>query len=80
MPEQDAYIERVAGSGQVYRATHEDRDMSAPLFRTARGVPHDPHDPAAIGPHPQGEALGITLGEWLAHEGSGTYTCEAGEG
>jgi hypothetical protein len=80
LPEQDVYIERVPGSGEVWRVTKGDNDMNAPLYRTAVETKHDPFDPAAIGPHPKGEPLGLTLGEWLRHQGTGTYTCANGEG
>lgn len=80
LPEQDVYIERVPGSGEVFRVTLGDNDMSLPLYRTAEEVKHDPFNPAAVGPYPIGEPLGFTLGEWLAHRGVGSYTCEAGVG
>jgi hypothetical protein len=80
LPEQDVYIERVPGSGEVYRVTAGDHDMNAPLYKTAVETPHNPFDPAVIGPHPRGEALGMTLGEWLRHSGKGSYSCEAGVG
>jgi len=80
LPEQDVFIEREPGSGEVYRVTTADQDPSAPLFKAARPVPHNPFDTAAIGPHPKGEPFGYTLGEWLRHSGTGTYTCANGEG
>ncbi|MEM7248683.1 MAG: hypothetical protein AAF533_25350 [Acidobacteriota bacterium] len=80
LPEQDVFIERVPGSGEVFRVTQGDNDMRAPLYKTAVMVPHDPFDPKAVGPHPKGEPLGMTLGEWLAHRGTGTYTHRDGEG
>lgn len=80
LPEQDVYIERVAGSGEVYRVTKGDNDMSAQLYGTAEMVKHDPFNPDAVGPYPRGEALGLTLGGWLKHQGTGTYTCVNGEG
>ena len=80
MPEQDVFIEREPGSGDVYRVTLGDNDMSAPLFKTAVKVPHNPFDPDAVGPHPKGEPLGMTLGQWLRHQGTGSYTCEQGVG
>ena len=80
MPEQDVYIERDPGSGMVWRVTRGDNDMSAPLYRTAKPVPHNPFSEEAIGPHAKGEPLGITLGEWLRHAGGGTYTCVNGTG
>ncbi|MDX1530798.1 MAG: hypothetical protein R3362_04665 [Rhodothermales bacterium] len=80
LPEQDVFIERVPGSGEVFRVTPGDHDMRAPLYATAEEVPHNPFDPAAVGPHPTGAPLGMTLGEWLRHAGTGTYRCEGGVG
>lgn len=80
LPEQDVFIEREPGSGEVYRVTTSDQDLAASLFKSARPVPHNPFDVAAIGPHPKGEPFGLTLGEWLQHTGTGTYTCANGEG
>ncbi len=80
LPEQDVYIERDAGSGQVYRVTTGDHNMNEPLFAVANEVPHNPFDPKAIGPHPKGESLGMTLGQWLKHRGTGTYTYKDGIG
>ncbi len=80
LPEQDAFIERVPGSGEVFRVTTGDNDMKAPLFKTAVPVEHNPFDPAAVGPHPKGDPMGMTLGQWLQHSGTGRYTCREGEG
>lgn len=80
LPEQDVFIEREAGSSDVYRPTIGDNDMNAQLYKTATPVPHNPFDEEAVGPHPKGEAFGMTLGEWLKHQGTGTYTCANGEG
>ena len=80
LPEQDVFIEREPGSGEVWRVTKGDNDMSAPLFAAAHTIEHDPFNPDAVGPHPQGEPLGMTLGEWLAQKGTGTYTCVDGAG
>lgn len=80
LPEQDVFIERVVGSGEVYRVTRGDNDMNAPLFKAATPVPHNPFDPDAVGPYAKGEATGMTLGQWLKHQGTGTYTCANGEG
>ena len=80
LPEQDVYIERVPGSGDVFRVTKADIDPSAELFTVTRPVAHDPLNPAAIGPYPKGASLGITLGEWRAHRGRGNYDCENGQG
>lgn len=80
LPEQDVYIEREPGSGQVWRVTKGENNMRAPLYKTAIEVEHNPFDPKALGPHPKGEALGFTLGEWLRHQGTGTYTYKDGVG
>ena len=80
LPEQDVYIEREPGSGDVYRVTISDNDMDAPLFKSAVPVPHNPFDASAVGPHPKGQAFGMTLGKWLRHQGAGTYSCRNGEG
>lgn len=80
LPEQDVFIERKPGSGEVFRVTIADRDLSAPLFKAARPIPHNPYDASAVGPHPKGAAFGLTLGEWLEHTGTGTYSCKNGIG
>jgi hypothetical protein len=80
LPEQDVFIERKPGSGDVYRVTISDIDMDAPLFKTRLPVPHNPFDAYAIGPYPKGDEFGMTLGEWLQHSGVGTYTCANGVG
>ena len=80
LPEQDVFIEREPGSAEVYRVTNGDNDMAAPLFKSAVPVPHNPFSDEAIGPHPKGDPIGLTLGEWLRHAGQGTYTCENGQG
>jgi hypothetical protein len=80
LPEQDVFVERVAGSGEVYRVTAADREASAPLYAAAEAVRHNPFDPKAVGPYRKGRALGLTLGQWLAARGSGTYSCAGGHG
>lgn len=80
LPEQDVFIEREVGSGEVFRVTSGDHNMKAPLFKTAHETKHDPFNPAAVGPHEKGEPMGMNLGQWLRHTGTGSYTCEAGRG
>jgi len=80
LPEQDVFIERQPGSGQVYRPTIADVDMGAALYKAARKVPHNPFDAGAVGPYARGEPFGMTLGRWLRHRGSGRYSCDNGRG
>ena len=80
IPEQDVFIERVPGSAQVYRPTKGERDLSKPLFATMLPVKHAPFDADAVGPWVRGEPLGLTLGEWLSAEGTGSYSCVDGHG
>lgn len=78
--EQDVYIERAAGSAQVYRVTAQDKNLSAMLFAAADPIKHNPFDAKDLGPYKKGRALGISLGQWLAASGSGTYSCANGQG
>jgi len=80
LPEQDVFIEKVAGSGEVFRIAASDKDMSAPLYAAEEPVKHNPFDPKALGPYKKGRALGLTLGQWLGAAGTGTYTCRDGAG
>ena len=80
LAEQDVFIERETGSGEVYRVTNGDNNMNAELFKTAGPVPHDPFNAEAVGPFAKGESTGLTLGQWLRHQGKGSYSCEGGEG
>ena len=80
MTEQDVFYEREPGSGQVWRPTAATRDLDAPLYTPAEAVPHTPLQTDNIGPWPIGTPLGVTLGEWLAASGGGTYSCVDGQG
>ncbi len=80
LPEQDVYIEKSVGSGKVYRVTAADTDMNAPLYAAAATIRHNPFDPNGLGPYDKGRSLGMTLGQWLAAKGSGTYMCSGTEG
>jgi len=80
LAEQDVFYEHEAGSGEIYRPTKATRDMDAPLYAPATVVEHTPLQTDNIGPWKKGKALGITLGEWFAAEGSAQYTCTDGEG
>ena len=80
MAEQDVFIEHEKGSGKVFRVTKADRNMKAQLYRTAESIEHNPFDPKAVGPYEKGKPLGMTLEQWLAGEGKGTYSCVNGKG
>lgn len=79
LAEQDVFIMR-DGAGEVFRATAADQDMSTPLYASAAPVAHNPMNPEEIGPWKAGPALGMTLGDWFAADGTGSYTCTDGEG
>ncbi len=80
LAEQDIFVERVPGSGLVYRPTKAERDMSLPLYATAVPIPHQPFEEDALGPYEKGKPLGITLGQWFDAKGAGKYRCENGQG
>ena len=80
LTEQDVFFEKAPGSGAVFRPTGATRDMDAPLYAPAEPVPHTPLQTANTGPWAKGKPLGLTLGEWFAARGEGTYACEDGTG
>ncbi len=82
MIEQDVYVEKSSGEGQVYRIEAEEFDAfkNAPLYATTRVVHHAPFNPQHNGPYPKGRELGMTMAEWLSGTGKATYTCTAGTG
>lgn len=80
MAEQDVFYEKVPGSGEVFRPNAATRDMDVPLYAPGVEVKHNFLDTTDIGPYPKGRPLGLTLGEWFAAKGSGTYTCKSGVG
>lgn len=86
LPEQDVFVEKVAGSGEVFRLMDAEKDsyMNAPLYTTATTTPHNPFDaatnPTVNGPYQKGYTLNLTLEEWLAATGTGSYECVDGQG
>ncbi|NVO58369.1 hypothetical protein HW561_21535 [Rhodobacteraceae bacterium B1Z28] len=80
MAEQDVFYEKVPGSGEVFRPTAATRDMDVPLYAPGIEVKHNFLDTSDTGPYPKGRPLGLTLGDWFAAKGSGTYTCSNGVG
>lgn len=80
MAEQDVFYEKVPGSGEVFRPTAATRAMNAPLYAVADPVEHNFLDTSDVGPYKKGKPLGMTLGEWFAAKGAGTYRCQNGTG
>ena len=80
MAEQDVMIERPGSAGKVFRVTPDDDDMNAPLYAANEPLAHNPFDASTNGPHPQGESLGLTLGDWLSAKGTAQYSEENGSG
>jgi hypothetical protein len=80
MVEQDAYIEKVPGSGEVFRVTAEEAEkyMDFPAYGTVDSHHHAPFATTGAGPFKKGKALGMSLGEWLAGTGSADYSCKGG--
>ena len=56
-------------------------NLARQVYAATRIVPHDPFklDPNPLGPYYKGDPLGLTLAEWLAARGSGTYTVSGAE-
>ena len=80
IPEQDVFIEREKGSGLVFRPTKGERGLGKQLYAPLSPVKHAPFDAKAVGPYVRGKPLGITLGQWLAAEGTASYSCVDGHG
>ncbi len=80
--EQDVFVEKEVGSGEVYRLlpTEREKYLNAEVFTSKKGHHHDPFDKLKVGPYKKGRSLGITLQEWLYASGAASYTCEDGWG
>ena len=80
--EQDVYVEKVPGTGMVYRVTPTEREkyLDFPVYGTAEPQKHDPFNARFSGPYKKGAAMDMTLREWLQGRGKATYTCEEGWG
>ncbi len=85
LPEQDVFIERGdLVAGRVVRPeasdAKEEANQSKMLYAAATAVRDDPFKVGAdpLGPFTKGKALGITLQQWLAARGSGTYILSDG--
>ncbi len=82
LAEQDAYIEKVPGSGQIWRVTSDDVEqfLNEPLYTTLAMNKHNPFDSTFNGPFLKGQPLGLTLAEWLTARGTATYDCDGTTG
>jgi len=80
MAEQDVFVERTPGSGEVFRPTKADHEGTAAVYAAATPKAHQPFDPEAVGPYRKGASLGFSLADWLGANGSGTYSCVDGVG
>jgi hypothetical protein len=80
--EQDVYVEKTAGSGEVYRINPDEFETykDAPVYGTATVTHHAPFNASHNGPYAKGQALNMTLGEWLSGTGKATYVCKSGKG
>ena len=78
--EQDVFVEKIPGTGLVYRVLPDEREqyLDFPLYGTAIPQRHDPFDKKKVGPYLKGEPIGMTLKEWLGASGKATCTCEGG--
>jgi hypothetical protein len=78
LPEQDVYVEQDPSSGQVVRILHDQVDLykDAPIYAATELKEHNLFQTgeSPLGPFEKGEALGMTLGEWLSASGKGSYT------
>lgn len=80
-PEQDVLVGgKGIFPGRAVRVDVKDAqhapNLAKQVYMSYVPIPHDPFKVLAkpLGPFPRGEALGFTLGEWLAATGSGKYT------
>ncbi len=82
MIEQDVYVEKAAGSGQVFRINPDEFEAykDAQVFATTKVVHHAPFNADRNGPYPKGRTLGMTLADWLSASGSASYVCKGDQG
>lgn len=83
MWEQDVFVDLSSSAKKengVFRVGPSDFAAlaEAPVYATTQTIHHDPVNAAAAGPYPRGEALGMSLGDWLAASGTGSYRCSGG--
>ena len=82
MIEQDVFVEKEEGSGEVYRVTVAEREkyLDSEVYATTEMVHHDPFDASKVGPYEKGASLGFTLRDYTAATGTATCSCEDGWG
>ncbi len=82
MIEQDVYVEKAAGTGEVFRINPDEFEtyQNAQVFATTKVVHHSPFNSDRNGPYPKGRTLGMTLADWLSASGSATYVCKGDQG
>jgi len=78
--EQDVYIERIPGTGKVYRVQPSEREkyLNSRVYSIKKGQHHDPFDKKQIGPYSKRRYLGMNLEKWLSAKGTATYSCNEG--
>ena len=76
MPEPDVLIENDEGELMRIPVDAPISVIGQPVYASTTGADHDMFmlGENPLGPYEMGEALGMTLGEWLTASGSGTYT------
>lgn len=85
LPEQDVFIESTDDENMVVRVDVVDSkqadNLAKTVFTSANPVEHDPFKLGdnPLGPYPKGQSLGMTLGNWLAATGGGTYAVKGDE-
>ena len=75
MPMQWIYVS--SGEDEIIRLEEIDEEkLDMPIYSSKDLVPTDLQAPFEIGPFPKGEPLGLTLREYVAAGGRGTYTLQ----
>ncbi len=80
--EQDVFVEKKEGSGNVYRVLPKERDkyLDSKIYTIEKAEHHDPFDAKNAGPYKKGKYLGMNLSDWLKASGKATISCEQGWG
>lgn len=79
LPEQDVFIMKQEGDKEVWRVegdqAKDPETIGKMVYAASQKVEHDPFKLGSqpLGPFPKGKSLGMTLEQWLAGTGTGTY-------